>query len=685
MGIAVGVMFAFAAAATAADAPDPMDWPFWRGPELNGVSREHGIPEKWSPRGENVLWKNKEAAGRSTPIVMRGKLYTISRKDPFTPKEAEEIICLDAATGEKKWGNVVNIYLTDVPDTRIGWSSVCGDPATGRIYALAGCGYFQCIDGETGKTIWSHSMSEEYGLLSTYGGRTNFPVVFEDLVIISGVMIGWGEHAKPNHRYIAFDKNSGKVVWFNATKPLPDETTYCSPIVTNVNGTAMMIVGGGDGFLYGFQPRTGEVIWKYKLSARFINMTPLVAGDTVYAGQSEENPGDNSFGMFAAVAATGRGDVSQSLTKWRARGATVGRASPLLIDNKIVTIDDAAGLTVYDANTGKVLDSQKIGTMQRVSPLFVDGRIYTCDVNGKWTTFKITPAGKIEIVQKMLLNRLVGGSPAEVHASPIVSHGRMYVQTTEWLYCIGNKGTTPSADPIPAQPTENPIGDDVEPAVIRVVPAESLVRPGEKVAFETRVYNSRGQILEKRPVTYAATKGGSIDNGGAFVASSENKQQGVIVNATLGGLKAEARVRVVPDLPWSFDFTSNEIPITWIGMRYRHVVKKVDGKPVAVKITTIPKGQRSQGWMGHPDFHDYTIQADVKGAVSNGRLPDIGLIDQHYTFDMMGNSQQLQLRSWVPTLYRSKTIPFKWQPNVWYTMKFSVAQQEGKALLKGKI
>ncbi|HCK53182.1 MAG TPA: hypothetical protein DIC23_08205, partial [Planctomycetaceae bacterium] len=47
------------------EAADVMDWPHWRGPEWNGISRETGIVDKWNPKGENVLWKSKEAAGRS--------------------------------------------------------------------------------------------------------------------------------------------------------------------------------------------------------------------------------------------------------------------------------------------------------------------------------------------------------------------------------------------------------------------------------------------------------------------------------------------------------------------------------------------------------------------------------------------------------------------------------------------
>ena len=57
------------------------------------------------------------------------------------------------------------------------------------------------------------------------------------------------------------------------------------------------------------------------------------------------------------------------------------------------------------------------------------------------------------------------------------------------------------------------------------------------------------------------------------------------------------------------------------------------------KIKTIPKGARSQGWMGPPSLSGYTIQADVFGAEKDEKMPDIGLIGQRYTLDMMGASQ----------------------------------------------
>ena len=76
----------------------------------------------------------------------------------------------------------------------------------------------------------------------------------------------------------------------------------------------------------------------------------------------------------------------------------------------------------------------------------------------------------------------------------------------------------------------------------------------------------------------------------------------------------------------------------------------IDGNPAIVKITTIPKGTRSQSWFGPTDLHDYTIVADIKAVGGTVKLPDMGVIAQRYTLDMMGESQQLQIRTWAAQL-----------------------------------
>ena len=70
-------------------------------------------------------------------------------------------------------------------------------------------------------------------------------------------------------------------------------------------------------------------------------------------------------------------------------------------------------------------------------------------------------------------------------------------------------------------------------------------------------------------------------------------------------------------------------------------------------------------------------------------MPDIGLIAQRYTLDLMGAYQKLQIRSWVPVMRMAKSVDFSWQPDVWYRMKFRVGVEEidgeQRAILRGKV
>ena len=669
------------AAAKSAEAKiDPLDWPHWRGPEMNGVSREKGLVSSWDPEGENLLWKNPELATRSTPIVMRGKLYTICRDKPDTTQEGEKVVCADAATGKILWENINNVFLSDAPAERVGWSSVTGDPTTGHVFAHGLCGLFQCIDGETGKTLWSHSLAEEYGILSTYGGRTNFPTVFEDLVIVSGVMTGFGEQAVPAHRFIAFDKRNGQAVWVTTTRLRPEDTTYSTPVLGNFNGQAAMVTGAGDGSIYAFQPRTGKVIWKYDASIRGINQTPLIDGNTVYCSHSEETFTENSVvGAFFALDGTSSGEIAAGKEIWNVKGLAVGRSAPLLVNGRIYTINDSASMVIVDAKDGSEVGKQKLGTIMFGSAVYGDGKIYVGEATGRWWILEPSEKG-VKVLHKIRLDD-------EIIGSPIISHGRIYLPTFGGMYCIGNKDAQPTADPIPAAAPEAPRDADLKPAQAQLVPAESLLTTKQKQKFNVRLYNAHGRYLKTVPAKFTLEGPGSIDEFGKYSVADAPAHTVTILKAEAEGLTATARIRVVPPLPWSFDFADKQVPPTWIGAAYRHQPRDVDGDPALVKVTTIPKGTRSQSWMGPTDLHDYTIQSDVKGDIKNEKMPDMGVINQRYTLSLQGAAQALQIRSWTARLDLrfAKTIPFEWKPNTWYTMKFQASNENNKAVLKGKV
>jgi outer membrane protein assembly factor BamB len=780
------------------------DWSYWRGPAMNGTSTETGLPESWDPaggEGSNLLWKKPELATRSTPIVMNGRLYVICRDKPFTENEGEKLVCVDAATGQQIWEQRWNAYLTEVPDTRLAWSAVVGDPETGNVYALGVNGLFQAFKGDTGEVLWQHSMHEEYGLLSTYGGRTNFPIVHEDNVIVSSVIIGWGEQAKPTHRYIAFDKYNGQPTWFEGTKPFPEDTTYSAPVTGVFDGQAALVFAAGDGGVYAFQPRTGKKLWSYQLSERGVNTSPTIYKGNVYCGHSEENIGTTEMGGMCCL------DGKTGKEIWKRNELFVGKAPPIVVDDLIFAIEDGGKVLILDPMTGKTLFTRKVDTVMRGSPLYADGKIYVMTTNGRWWIFKLKSEGegdarKVSLEQVQSL-RLVGddGSTEEGHGSPIAAHGRIYIPTTHALYCIGKADAKPAGGAVEL-PKESPRGDDKTPALVQVAPVEGLLFPGDKQPLQVRLYNAKGQWIrnaEPSEVTFTVDGVGAIDASGVYSSDAALRTHGAgLISAKVGELTGVSRMRVVPNLPWSFDFDNGQIPVSWVGMRYRHVPldfdlfqtltaadpqagllyiymqsefvnfgparsfddttaamrwtellrflnlldegqrpktveeaqarldaslqklvdakvlkefkwstwdrtdsggqvvkepkldvalgeRKVEGNGVMCKIQTIPKGTRSQGWIGHTQFHDYTVQADVFTPGKNGKLPDIGLIDQRYTVDLQGNSQTLQIRSWQAMLYHSVTVPFKWEINTWYTMKFQASTEGTKAIAKAKV
>ena len=684
-------------------ASDAFDWPNWRGPQQNRTSTETNLVDRWDPRGgpgSNLLWKNEELAGRSTPIVMDGRLYTLVRELPGTKNEGAKVICVDAATGEKLWQHRFNVYLTDVPDNRVGWSSCVGDPETGHVYALSVSGYFCCLEGATGKVVWDRSLHEELGLLSTYGGRTNFPLVFEDQVIVSAIVIGWGDTpefgflAKPAHRFMAFDKDTGDLRWLNGTSIPPTDTTYSTPTIAIIRGQAAMVFSSGDGEVWALQPRTGKRLWHYPFSVRGIDSSPLVVGDTVYASHSEENILGNAMGALVSLDATLEGDLTDR-ENWMVYQVMAGNSSPLMVNGKLWVVDDRAKLHIYEPKTGKRIARKSLhGIAMLGAPLVADGKVFL-STQEVWYVLQPNASG-VKIVHQLRFGE------ESITASPIVSHGRIYLPTSKALYCIGNQQSIAAnsrGNPIEAMGTAKQRLGDSTPMQGQIIPYDSLVTPGEGVEFKYRLFNALGEHLDELSdckTEWSVEGPGEINNDGVYTAPDHASHEAALVRCKLlDSVEATARVRIVPPLPWQFDFyTEEKVPLTWVGGRVRYVIREVNGERVAVKRSVLPTprkpknklGTRSRMWMGPINMANYTIQADFALTESAGKMPDMGLINSRYTMTVRSSNKQLRVYSWSPSDFRSyAVVEFQPESGKWYTMKLRVEPAGDRAIVRGKL
>lgn len=661
------------------------DWPHWRGPLQTGVSLERGLISNWSLEDENLIWK-ADFIGRSTPVVLNGRVYAIGRigKDIT---EQERVACFDAETGKLLWEHRFNVFHTTIPFNRVGWASPAGDPETGNVYAHGIGGLFFCFDRD-GNILWSRSLTEELGRISGYGGRVHTPFVDGDLVIISFLNSSWGDQVPGRHRYYAFDKRTGEVVWISTPGGPPKDTTYSTPVVAVINGQRLLIAGNANGAIYALKVQTGEKVWGFQLSKRGINASVVVDGDRVYAAHSEENLDNTSMGRVVCIDGTGTGDVTKTHEAWRYDECMVGYASPVVHAGRLYVVDNSANLHCLDAENGTVYWHYNVGTVGKGSPVWADGKLYVTEVNG---AFQVVQAGKDagKALDKEKI-KLPDGRPAEIYGSPAVAYGRIYFTTEEGLYCLGDKKAEFTVIPSKAMAGAGRRPDrNAPPATIRVVPAEVLVRPGETVRFSVRTFDAQGRFIRRVNAAWSL-KGllGEMGEKGRFTPDKKRGAQAGFLFAQVGDLKGAARVRVVPPLPWSEDFESVEVdknPSHWVGAGTKFLVKVKDGNKVLVKAPVRRGLNRSNVYLGPPGMANYTIQADLMGAKRGRRRSDMGLIANRYTLDMMGNHQRLQVRSWTSDLRMAKTIDFQWDPDVWYTMKLKVDVVGEKAIVKGKV
>jgi outer membrane protein assembly factor BamB len=681
-------LFILLALALAAPAAFAGDWAEWRGPARDGVSPEKNLPSRWSPAGENLAWK-APYGGRSAPIVLNERVYLINTAGKGETLQ-ERVMCFDAGTGKLLWEHRFNVFLSDVPPHRVGWASPVGDPATGNVYAF-GVGGSLIALARDGKALWERSLGEDFGLLTTHGGRTVSPVIDGDLVITSGVTSMWGEHARGAHRFMAFDKRTGETVWVSAPGGRPYDTTYAAPIIADINGTRLLIQGASDGVVHALKPQTGEPVWKYEISKRGLNTGAVVYKNLAIVTHSEENLESNEMGMIAALDATAKGELKKEQIKWSKVGWQGGYSSPVIDGERLYQVDNSANIAAFDLNTGKQLWLQNLGTIQKGSPVFADGKLYVGTENGKFFILRPTATG-CEILDSDQLG--TEQQPEAIIASPAVSNGRVYFATDSNLYAIGKKSNAPGSGGRQAAPVEGLPNPNRPATFAQVVPTELIIKPGETVNFRVRLFDEWGKFIREEKATTTAW---SLDNlkgtvaDGRLVAAADGGAQAGLVKATVGNVTGVARVRILPPLPWAENFDASvagSVPPTWVSATGKFAVRELDGAgKVLVKIA---EGSslltRTRAYLGASDMSNYTVELDVRGAERRRQRGDAGVIAQRYALVLYGNSQSLHLEPWQPEVARTVTLPFAWKPETWYRMKLTVENlPDGKTRARGKV
>jgi outer membrane protein assembly factor BamB len=654
------------------------DWPEARGPNRDGSSAETGLIERWTLRGDGMIWR-VPYGGRSAPVVMGNRVYVQNPSGRGSDLQ-ERVMALDADTGKPIWEYRFNIFQSDVPPHRVGWASPAIDTETGNIYALSGGAQVIALDRE-GELLWQRSFGEEFAAFTTHGGRTMSPLIDGDLVIVSAAVSNWGTSSNRSHRFLALDKRTGEVVYVANPGGRPYDTAYAAPTIATIGGLRLLIAGLGDGAIHAIKPQTGERVWSFVAAKRAINTGVVVKDGTVIVSHGDENLDVNELGMIAAIDGSQSGDIRT--TRWAVKGIEFGYSSPLLDGDRVYQIDNGSNLKAFDLATGKVLWTRPLGTAQKAPPVLADGKIYVGTDGGRF--FIVRPrADRAEILSEVELPNSVRsccgseGTPEQILGGAAVSRGRVFFVSSDAVYAIGSRRARTLTGFAVDAPAETGVG---APAHVQVSPTELVLAPGQTVRLKARLFDDKGRFLREDKAAWSldGLKGTLAD--ATFTVAADPVEQAGLIKATVGGLTGQARARVVRPLPWNetFDgYADGAVPAGWVNATAGRIsVTTLDGQKVLQKAPDDTIFKRIRAFIGPTTWSNYTFEADVRATTRRRQMGDVGITAQRYSLVLYGIAQRLKIEPWEPETTRTAAVPFAWKPDTWYRLKLRVENLPG--------
>ena len=418
------------------------DWPRFRGVAGAGVANDStSLPSAWSPSA-NLAWKTEmPGPGASSPILVGGKAfvtcysgYGLTQEDPGEIKNlVRHLVCVDVATGKKLWQRDVAASLPEDPYTGIGVTAhgyASHTPVTDGefVYCFFGKSGVHAFD-MNGNPKWQADVGKESD--PTRWGSSSSPILYKNTLIVTA--------SAESQAIVGIDKTTGAELWRQEAAGL--DGMWGTPTLVQVDENRTDLVMCVAKELWGLDPNNGELRW-------FADAT-----GAQHAYSSVIFDGKRAF-VFAgrgsiAVDIDGMGDISESKTVWKGRD-TASFASPVCHKDKLYVV--AGGIAkVIDAKTGERLQQIRLkgalkndgrfGSLDYPSPVVVGDRLFYLNGSGQMYVFELG-----DEMKQVALNR-VTMDPEKFWGTPAVSNGRMVLRSSNYLYCIADKGEEVKVDP----------------------------------------------------------------------------------------------------------------------------------------------------------------------------------------------------------------------------------------------
>ena len=388
------------------------DWPQWRGPNRDGISRETGLLQAWPSAGPKRVWLSRDIGiGYSAPVVAKGRLFVLGTKGG-----KEQLFAKEAKGGKTLWtaalGGILSNNWGDGPR---GAATVDGD----QVYALGAKGGLICANVGDGKVNWRVELVKDLGGKVPGWGYTESVLVDGDLVICTP----GGKRGS----LAAIDKKTGKVIW--RSSDWTDGAQYASVVPAELNGQRQFIQLTQK-TLAGVSARDGSVLWRNAWPGRTaVIPTPIVHRNEVYI----------SSGYGAGCRKITVGGANEVTEDYSNKNMKNKHGGVLLLKGHLYGYSDGRGWTCQSLKSGDVVwDSKKFG---KGCVFYADNRLYCLEESSGQVALAAADTGgwkehgRFKLEPQTELRK----SSGRVWTHPVVANGVMYLRDQELLFAFDVK------------------------------------------------------------------------------------------------------------------------------------------------------------------------------------------------------------------------------------------------------
>jgi len=326
------------------------DWPQWRGPNRDGISKETGLLKEWPTDGPPLVWTATGAGnGYSSLAISGGKIFTMGIRSG-----REYVIAFDVATGKEVWATANGgVFSNDRGDGPRGTPTVDG----AQLYALGGNGDLSCMDVKTGKVVWTMNILQKFGGENPRWGISESPLIIGEKVLVNA--------GGPNASVIAFNKKDGSVIW----KSQSDGAGYSSAMPVQIGNTTQ-IVFFTDQRALGVDLKDGKFLWSYPRASNDVAnvATPVVRGNRVFVS--------SDYGTGAALVEIKADGSAQEV--YFTKEMRNHHSSSILIGDYLYGFSSGI-LTAMKFDTGAVVWKDR--SVGKGSLVYADGNLYALSEN----------------------------------------------------------------------------------------------------------------------------------------------------------------------------------------------------------------------------------------------------------------------------------------------------------------